>query len=386
MEFLFAGGIAAAIITAFVLLTSRSNFPRHANILFSVYLLSSAYCALLYILVSTGQIIEVPHLFKTAAPLNFILPPLSYLYVRAVLRDESKIQGKDYLHFSPFLLILLAYLPFYFQDRSVKLEFIHLANGNSAAKIGFIREDLQFVLRQLQAGVYIFLQWRLISRFMESKVPASLRAFTHSVLNWLKAIVFINLLLFLSFFVVAFLMADQNRNSLEELILQFSIAFFALGYFLLVSYLLLNPTVLYGLDARYTTVESKAPISKAEKSLPNTSVFEEEQKILYQYFEEGKPYLQQNLSISAVSVATGIPARSISYILNSQQGTRFTDYVNGFRVKEAAREIELGFLTTYTLSSLAEKTGFSSVRSLNRAFQRHFNMSPTSYLSKSPIS
>jgi AraC-like DNA-binding protein len=383
MEFLFAGGIAAAIITAFVLLTSRSNFPRHANILFSVYLLSSAYCALLYILVSTGQIIEIPHLFKTAAPLNFILPPLSYLYVRAVLMDESKIQVKDYLHFIPFLFILLAYLPFYFQDRSIKLEFIHLANGNSVAKIGFIREDLQFVLRQLQAGVYIFLQWRLISRFTESKVPVSLRAFTHSVLNWLKAIVFINLLLFLSFFVVAFLMADQNRNSIEELILQFSIAFFALGYFLLVSYLLLNPTVLYGLDARYTTVGNKVSIAKAEKILSNTSVFEEEQNLLYHYFEVGKPYLQKNLSISAVSVATGIPARSISYILNSQQGTRFTDYVNGFRVREAAREIEQGFLATYTLSSLAEKTGFSSVRSLNRAFQRHFNMSPTSYLSKS---
>lgn len=383
MEFLFAGGIAVAIITAIVLLTSKSNFQRYANILFSIYLLSSAYCAFLYILVSTGQILEMPYLFKTAAPFNFILPPLSYLYVRAVLRDDSKIQLEDFYHFIPFLVFFINYLPFYFSSGFEKLEAIRLAKENFAIKIGFIGEDVQFVLRQLQAGIYICLQWRLISRFVKLKVPASLRAFTNSVLNWLKAIVFINLLLFLSFFAVAFLMASQNRNTTEELLLQFSIGFFALGYFLLVSYLLLNPNVLYGLDARYTVSDSIAPSVRVEKNLSGLGVFDEEQKILYQYFEDEKPYLQQNLSISAVAVATGIPSRSISYILNSQQGTRFTEYVNGFRVREAAREIEQGFLALYTLSSLAEQTGFSSVRTLNRAFQRHFNMSPTSYLSKS---
>lgn len=384
MEFLFAGGIAAAIISAFVLLTSSSNFQRYANILFSIYLLSSAYCALLYILVSTGRIETVPHFFKTAAPINFILPPLSYLYVRAVLRDENKIQMDDIYHFIPFLLFILNYLPFYLTDTEGKLESIQLASENSSVKIGYIGEDAQFVFRQLQAGIYIFLQWRLISGFIKSKVPTSLRAFTNSVLRWLKAIVFINVLLFLSFFVVAYLMVNESRSTTEELVLQFSIGFFALGYFLLVSYLLLNPNVLYGVDARYTVSDSSTPSVRVEKSLSVLGVFDEEQKVLYQYFEDEKPYLQQNLSISAVAVATGIPSRSISYILNSQQGTRFTDYVNGFRVREAAHEIEKGFLSTYTLSSLAEKTGFSSVRSLNRAFQRHFNMSPTNYLSNLP--
>jgi AraC-like DNA-binding protein len=381
VEFLFAGGIASAIITAFVLLTANSTFQRHANILFSLYLLSSAYCALLYILVSTGKIVEVPHLYKTAAPLNFILPPLSYLYVRAVLKDEIKIQRADFFHFIPFVVISLTYFPFYFISSAEKLLFIQMASKDVSIKLGLLGEDMQFVLRQMQAGVYIILQWGLIRRFVKSKVPASLRAFTNSVLNWLKAIVFINAMLFLSFFVVAFLMADHNRSAIKELILQFSIAFFALGYFLLVSYLLLNPSVLYGVDARYTDVDEETTSIRAEKRISKDGVFESEQKVLYQYFEESKPFLQPNLSISEVSVATGIPSRSISYILNSQQGTRFTDYVNGFRVREAAKEIEQGFLTLYTLSSLAEKTGFSSVRSLNRAFQRHFNMSPTAYLS-----
>jgi AraC-like DNA-binding protein len=384
MEFLFAGGIAAAIITAFVLLTSNSNFQRHACILFSLYLLSSAYCALLLILVSTGQIVEVPHLYKTAAPFNFILPPLSYLYVRAVLKDEVKIQKADFLHFIPFVAISLTYLPFYFISSYEKLLFIQMATKNVSLKLGLIGEDIQFVLRQLQAGVYIILQWRLIRRFTKSKVPASLRVLTNSVLNWLKAIVFINALLFLSFFVAAFLIAEHDRSASKELILQISVAFFALGYFLLMSYLLLNPSVLYGLDARYNYIEEETTSFRTEKQISNNGVFENEQKVLYRYFEESKPYLQPNLSISDVAVATGIPSRSISYILNSQQGTRFTEYVNGFRVKEAAQEIEKGFLSTYTLSSLAEKTGFSSVRSLNRAFQRHFNMSPSNYLSNLP--
>lgn len=381
MVFIFAGGIASALITAFILLSSKSSFQRYANIIFSIYLIGGSFCALLYILVSTGEILSCPHLYKTAAPVNFILPPLSFFYVRSVLKDEAKFKISDLLHFIPALVVALSYLAFYVLPSSEKIVFIQKASASPNIKIGLMGEDIQFVFRQIQAGVYIFLQWKLINQFLRLNVPAKLRAFTNSVLNWLKAITAINTLHFFSLFVVIILMSKSDRSLLENNILNFSIAVFALGYFLLASYLLLNPDVLYGLDLRYNNTISDTPSSTLAKPSQLGSLFEEEQKKLLNYFEQEKPYFKKNLSISEVSVATGIPSRSISFILNSQQGMRFTEFVNGYRIRAIIKEFESGALSNYTLAGLSDKVGFSSLSSFSRAFQRECNMSPSAYLS-----
>ena len=382
MEFIFAGGIASALITAFLLLSSKSSFQRYANIIFSIYLIGGGFCALLYILVSTGEINAFPHLFKIAAPVNFILPPLSFFYVRSILKDETRFKVSDILHFVPALIIFLSFFTFYILPSSEKASIIQKAAASPNIKIGLLGEDIQFVLRQLQAGIYIFLQWKLISQFVKLKVPLSLRAFINSVLNWLKAITAINTLHFISLFFVIILMSKSDRSFLEVNILNFSIAVFALGYFLLASYLLLNPDVLYGLDLRYNIPQNEVFESVISKPSQFETLFEEEQKVLLNYFESDQPYLKKNLSISEVSVATGIPARSISFILNSQQGMRFTEFVNGYRIKAIVKEFDSGALSNYTLAGLSEKVGFSSLSSFSRAFQREYKMSPSAYLYK----
>jgi len=376
MEYIFAGGIASSLITAFLLLSSPSTFPRFANFLFSLYLIGGSYCALLFILVNGGYIAQFPHLFKTAAPVNFVLPPLSYFYVRAILKDQTFFRKGDFAHFFPALLVFVSYVFFYFLPAAEKLQFISAASKKVDLQVGILSEGIIFYGRQLQAGVYVVLQWTLIIRFVKSGIPLKLRAFTNSVLNWLRAITLINTIHFLSFFVIAIIWVSNTESLGANSLKQASLTLFALGYFVLTSYLLLNPSVLYGLDSRYSEAESNTSKSFANKA---AKLLDDEEEVLRQYFEEKMPYLQPNLTISEVSVATGIPVRSISFILNSQQGFRFTDFVNMYRVQAAAKEIEAGFLERYTIASLADKTGFSSVRSFNRAFQRHFNQTPSSY-------
>ncbi|MFZ9718630.1 MAG: helix-turn-helix domain-containing protein [Chitinophagaceae bacterium] len=144
---------------------------------------------------------------------------------------------------------------------------------------------------------------------------------------------------------------------------------------------MLNPSVLFGIDLRYTRIEPKGVAEKEGKELKTNKGFtyEEDMSRLVHYFEQQKPYLQPGLTLSVVASAMNMTTRNISFLLNTMKGQGFNDFVNSHRVCEAITHIASGYLQTYTVESLAEKTGFSSVRSLNRAFAKHAQMSPSEY-------
>ena len=379
MEYFIAGSIFCSLIAAFILLTADTPFQRYANRLFACYLLASSYCAFLFILVNTGSIEQIPHLFKTAAPFNFILPPLAFLYIRAVLEDESRLRKTDIFHFLPFLFFVASYIPFFVLPVDTKLQLIRAAKTNAGIQLGWIPENLQFNARVLQTGIYTIIQWRLILNFKRGNIDVRLKAFTNQVFNWLKAIATVNALYFIGFIPLVVLGIFSDQSLPLDLIFNISVLIVSMAFFSLTCYLLLNPAVLYGIDQRYNIkIEAIAEATlKVPIGISNT--FEREQQILQEYFENSKPYLKTGLSLADVSVATGIPPRSISFILNTQRGVRFSDYVNQFRMKEAMEAIHQGYLDAYTLTSLAEKVGFSSAKTLARTFKKELNMTPMEY-------
>lgn len=379
MEYFVAGSIFCSLIAAFILLTADTPFQRYANRLFVFYLLASSYCAFLFILVNTGSIEQIPHLFKTAAPFNFILPPLAFLYIRAVLEDESRLRKTDIFHFIPFLFFIISYIPFFVLPVDTKLQLISAAKTNTAIKLGWVSEDIQFVFRVFQTGVYTLIQWRLILNFKRSNIDMRLKAFTNQVFNWLKAIATVNALYFFGFIPVVVLGFLGVHDASQAIVVNSSLLVVSMAFFSITCYLLLNPAVLYGIDQRYTIKAEALPDTALKIPSPFSNTFEREQQKLQEYFENSKPYLKTGLSLADVSVATGIPPRSISFILNTQRGVRFSDYVNQFRMKEAMEAIHQGYLDAYTLTSLAEKVGFSSAKTLARTFKKELNMTPMEY-------
>ena len=58
--------------------------------------------AFTYILFESGFIVQFPHLLRVVAPLGYLIGPFSYLFIRTLLKNETKLQIKDYWHFLPF--------------------------------------------------------------------------------------------------------------------------------------------------------------------------------------------------------------------------------------------------------------------------------------------
>lgn len=93
-------------------------------------------------------------------------------------------------------------------------------------------------------------------------------------------------------------------------------------------------------------------------------------------------YKTQDLSIANVATLCGKSYRVISTAINHCRGINFKTYINEYRVAEAARLIENGWLRHHTLEALASETGFAGRVNLYRAFKRKTGVSPTDWETK----
>ena len=85
-------------------------------------------------------------------------------------------------------------------------------------------------------------------------------------------------------------------------------------------------------------------------------------------------HLDQPLPVSAIARRIGISARTLETLFRGTVGTSPGAYYLSLRVK-AARRLVLD--TRLSMADTAERTGFSSIASLSRAFRRQYGMPPT---------
>jgi AraC-like DNA-binding protein len=375
MEVVYIGSIVCALITAFVLLRTQTTYQAFSDKLLAAFLLSASFCALLYLLIISGAILSVPHLFKTAAPVNFLIPPLAYLYVRSVLKNETSFSKGDIFHWIPFLIILSNYIPFYLSSAESKTIILQEIGAEKWKGTGFINEELQFILREIQALIYLIFQWKLIVDFKKTAA--------RQVLAWLRAFSSIIVINFVSIVFSVVVANSDLFTSWKMELLEAADIVFGVGFFVLCSYLLLNPSVLYGLPFLEGTTIFPGKIKPISSEPPEShSKYEIQLSQLVDYFEKERPYLKRGLTISEVSVKLNISPRNISFILNNHLGVGFNDFVNKYRVNALIEKLTVDYLKNYTLESLAKEVGFSSGRTLHRAFLKCHGISPSDYINR----
>ena len=178
-EIFYLGSIFCALVTIYLLLFKENALRSYPDYLLSLVYLLIIWTSIIYLSIYHGWIIHVPHIYKTAAPINFIVPPFTFLYVRAVLYNEQKFSKNDLWHFIPFGLIVINYFPFYFLSTSIKsgivLQIVKNLDLTFRYEAGIIPESAVSFLRIFQNLIYIILQWRLILKFKNNLQRAELK-------------------------------------------------------------------------------------------------------------------------------------------------------------------------------------------------------------------
>jgi AraC-like DNA-binding protein len=368
-------------------------------------------------LIRTGYILYVPWLYRLPSPVYYLAFPAAWIYVRMVLKDETKLRKTDYLHALPALLHLVEMVPYYFSSYDHKIEVVSadLVNPLGGFKLaeGWMPFYVHNMMRCIQAVAYAIAMWILIWNYHRANEAAA--STFGKVLQWVKTIAVVQFVLGCSILIL--LVFDNiGTQDLRGTLIYVLFAFYST---LWSTYLVLNPSILGAIPrlsvaahhrlkkyssgdnavtedyldendtikiAATTKLSNTSPPANGEllvKKGPAIMSLPEEYETyvnrLQQFMDERKPYLEPRYSMSKLAIDLQIPKHHLTYLLNQVLNARFTDYINQQRISYLQQMIANGALKNHTLEALALEAGFNSRITFIRAVQRATGQNPSEF-------
>jgi AraC-like DNA-binding protein len=372
----------------------------YLNKLLALVMLNRAFQMLYFILNATGKTVIVENLASSLYFLNFAYLACAYLYIRGFIRDESRLQKKDWFHFIPAVFALLNSVCKNLLDASISehMIFQFYANKTAYSKENF---DIFFdvVLSSLRGGliiIYLFFIWRMV---LQSGIIKN-RPDNYISSNWVLFVVGFMTLTNSIFFVSTFINITHGPVQSSSFFTNYGYVLLCSVIVVLIGFVFYNPKILYGyvfVSKEYAVVEKgkqlaatvveslAAPIaSRTTKPTKNTipaDVVVNEQLYLERitkFMETKKPFLDGNYSIAMLSQGTAIPVHHCSYIINYVLGSTFRDWINSYRITHFIAEYP-SKITSNTTIAIALDSGFNNKITFYNAFKKLKGVSPTDY-------
>lgn len=105
---------------------------------------------------------------------------------------------------------------------------------------------------------------------------------------------------------------------------------------------------------------------------------------LNDYMRSQKPYLNADLTLPELAGSLAIPAHHLSQIINGEYGRNFYDFVNGYRLQEAARLLKDPQSSDKYITQIMYDSGFNSKSVFNTLFKKEFGQTPSTFRKSSP--
>jgi AraC-like DNA-binding protein len=364
-------GAAQAVLFAIALLSTRRG-NLHANRILAALLLSISILLAWGILSHTRYMLRVPHLAQLHVPFQFLIGPLVYFYVRALLKKPSGLSRRDLWH-SLSALICLAYLmPFYLQSGEYKFNYL-LAAYRSYPTEWHVRT----ILLMAQAFVYLVIIIVSLPALRRRKDDARAANVDQSELFWARAWVGIFTVIWLAGMLRYALDYSVQTNLIVPL-------FFSIFIYVAVYQKLrrpespVNAESAAGGHAATSTVDVAAT-KKYEKSTLTKERADRYVRRLLETMEKEKLYLDGDLTLQKLAQRLAIPPHHLSQIINERLNQNFFDFVNSYRVEEAKKRLIDPSEKHYSIIAIAGEVGFNSKSAFNSVFKKYVNMTPSEW-------
>ena len=303
----------------------------------------------------------------------YLIGPVFYFYVKALLDKNLKLKQNDIIHFVPALGYLIYSLVVFISDKFILNEFYFYADGKD--------KDLDFWYQM--AGLISMLFYLFMSLkdyFAYRKLSLQQVSFADEIaFKWIKH------------FTVAF-----------SVILILRVLFFVLNpewgefgskywYYLCFSILLLyisitgyTHTIKTSLKPSYRMlkIEPEKEERKSKNDSEEVLAFEKWKKEITYLFEVKEIYKNPNLTLTDVANQLNTNRNIISKTINKEFEMNFNDFVNQKRAEAVIQMLKKGMQTTNTLLGIAFENGFNSKTTFNRAFKKYTSYSPKQFIEK----
>ncbi|MEO9468306.1 AraC family transcriptional regulator [Parasphingorhabdus sp.] len=353
------GGLHGLMISILLVLSRKNR--RSGNMLLALMLVFYTLPILRVVLHDMGFIRSLGYSFLSVE-LLYGLGPSLYLYTKTLANPRFHPGRTDLFHFLPVVLEILYYSSPFYQRH----EFYFVAEPLNADHVIWMVEQAGGVI---SVFVYLFLTNRLLSTYSKwlRENYSELRKRT---LSWLQKPVLLYTVFFTLWISLRAIDIILYGDSLVIAYYYTFLLFLSLGTYWIGTQGYLHTQVLIaGFD--------QTPAKVAQ--LRNNGA---ELAALYAKLEtimsREKPYLDDELSLTALANQLQVNQRLLSRVINSQAQVSFYDYVNAYRIDEFKQRLPT-YREKQPLINLAYDCGFGSKATFNQVFKASTGVTPSHY-------
>lgn len=289
--------------------------------------------------------------------IDLLITPIWYIYLSVLVRGKKYSRLAVTKHLSAYILsgLYLTYMALSLTTTEFD-EIIYRPFLDQPLLFGLIS-----MAEFLVVPFYVLLSIKLLVAH-KNKV-SNVYSYTKGVsLSWVRTILALNILSWLSLYVPYFVNDDS------EMLLGLTINGFLILYF-----------GFFGIRQASLIAETKGIEKKYEKSEIKEADLNRYKKRLLDFMSNEKPYLDNELNIHKLAKSVEITSHQLSQVLNTALNKSFYDFVNSYRVDEFKSRLEDEDSSNYTLLAIAMDSGFNSKSSFNRVFKQITGETPSVY-------
>lgn len=354
-------------------------FGRLMSITFILisYGLFTSFCA------SQGFFYYLPHLARTGYLVLFSVSPLLYLSLTRGLPDKP-LKRMDFIHFIPFLLYLINYIPFFLLSGEEKITLFETFEFTTFDEGWIFPKYFVIILSVSQILLYLTLSTLqlFLPAWKNKLLPKQEKRFLYTFFTYLLL-----LLLPPAASVITGFTGTYASSPILLTYISSQLIFFLI--------LLSQPKFLYSkrFDKNPNIPAPIVPDDINEENIPSEKAFSlslnselehEQEHVLSQitdYFEKQKPYLSYDFDQKELSEKMNLSGYQLRTLLKNAYSISFSDFVNYHRIQYLLTMLEKDpRWKNYTMATLAHSIGFKSTNSLYLAFKKVKNTTPKDYI------
>jgi len=306
--------------------------------------------------------------FSAVMPMVIVMPlgPLLFFYTKASLDPGFKLLKKDKPHFYPVIIDLFPYLTAIFFIIGILSGFIKNHHLHVGAFIDTynVYSDIP---RWISLTCYLVLSLRYIAvNSIKTTAPGIIYQ-----LKWLKQC--ITVLMTFQFIWLLYLIPYVIPKYTDKLLAAVDWYPIYVPLAILIYWLGIKGYLVM----KYRFVDTKS--STGFSSLIPAAVINQTISALKVAMETDSIYLNPDLNLNILSKYTGIPAKTISAVINQHLHKSFNEFVNEYRIAAFKEKVQKPEMDNLTFAGIASECGFNSQATFQRTFKQLTGLSPSEF-------
>jgi AraC-like DNA-binding protein len=301
-------------------------------------------------------------------PLFFLFGPLTYFYIRHEVLDISLKLKRDFKHLLVFSLSIINMLPYYLSSNAYKESMIALTLKNQLhflrVHLWFIDSAAYYIVGPIHTLFYLTLSLYTVSIRNKSLSKKLTAEGFDKIIKWLYIFITIfyaftiaNLFFSLYVFLTGNLLPIMMPLVTGILFMYFNVQIYK------------HPQVLFGI--KFSKSPNAIPIVHINKAKPKIEMEASFEMKLNQYLEQyhvNKAYITSDFTMAFIAKDLEVPEYVLNNYFKNELKVKFTEFRNELRIKYYCESINNEDLIRYKAHAIANKYGFSNIKSLKKAF------------------